>query len=287
MAIAPGHAIVDPGAAQDLIGEKAFKDLQQRLAQVGLWAIALTEDPPTAAGIGGNAKPLYNALAPVFLGGAPGVVKLTVLQEEVPQLLSIGLLEHTKAMIDTGSNEIVFKALNTSAPMKRLESGHRVLDIVQGASKFRPPCEVLQKYGLEADAFEAIDSASSEQYPSCVSEGFLVFQSPKFQVTIWDIPERGNLKHQQVDFTGLGVEAGATTECPWEIFLGIGSDAVVPLGNHHNGILKHQDNFHLVGSIISPEPIDHEMLVDKISKEHHEGIFDHERGHQFLTSHRD
>ena len=73
----------------------------------------LTEDPPTAAGIGGNAKPLYNALAPVFLGGAPGVVKLTVLQEEVPQLLSIGLLEHTKAMIDTGSNEIVFKALNT------------------------------------------------------------------------------------------------------------------------------------------------------------------------------
>ena len=91
MAIAPGHAIVDPGAAQDLIGEEAFKDLQQSLAQVGLRAIVLSEDPPTAAGIGGNAKPLYNALAPVFLGGAPGVVKLTVLQEEVPQLLSIGL----------------------------------------------------------------------------------------------------------------------------------------------------------------------------------------------------
>eukprot|EP00435_Cladocopium_sp_Y103_P033995 s1227_g8.t1 len=167
MSIPPGLAIVDPGAAQDLIGEKAFCALRQRLAQFGLKPVILDEDPPTAAGIGGSAKPLYNALAPVFLGGVPGVVKLTVLAEEVPQLLSIGLLEHTKALIDTDSNQITFKALSSSAPMQRLESGHRALDIVRGAGKFKPPEEVLQQFGLEANAFEA---AIDEQYFGCQTD---------------------------------------------------------------------------------------------------------------------
>ena len=154
MTIPPGHAIIDPGASQELIGEAAFNTLKERLAIAGLAPVILDEVPPQAAGIGGSARPLFNALTPIFLGGKPGIVKLTVLADEIPELLSIGLLEHTGAIIDTESNEIKFKRLQTAAHMKRLESGHRVLDVTLGAGQFEPPKEVLDKHGLKPNAFQ-------------------------------------------------------------------------------------------------------------------------------------
>ena len=247
LSIPPGLAIVDPGAAQDLIGEKAFLALQQRLAQFGLKSVILDEDPPSAAGIGGSAKPLYNALAPVFLGGVPGVVKLTVLAEEVPQLLSIGLLEHTKALIDTDSNQITFKALSSSAPMQRLESGHRALDIVHGATKFNPPKEVLQQFGLEANAFEV---AVSEQYFGCQSDQGLSFEFPKYHVTVWE--------------DAVSKSNSIANKLPWGVFFGIESDALVPLGNSLNDF---DSRFSLVGLISAHEPIDHKVLLSSNLKE--------------------
>lgn len=52
-----------PGAAQDLIGEKHFEDLERRLNEVG---------------VGGNfnAKVLKTVLSPCVLGGQPGLVRL-------------------------------------------------------------------------------------------------------------------------------------------------------------------------------------------------------------------
>lgn len=90
LAVPPGFAIVDPGAARDLIGAKAFSLLKDK-------PIILDEKPPSASGIGGSASRIFSALTPVFLGGHPGLVKLVVLADDVPQLLSIGLLEHTHA----------------------------------------------------------------------------------------------------------------------------------------------------------------------------------------------
>ena len=145
MTVPPGHAIVDPGAAQDLIGKAAFDALTERLAKTGLRPVILQEEPPSAAGIGGSATPLFVALSPIFLGGKPGVVKLVVLSEDVPHLLSIGLLEHTKAIIDTSNDRIEFKQLNASAPMIRLSSGHRVIDIAGKSEGFFPPVQVLQQ----------------------------------------------------------------------------------------------------------------------------------------------
>eukprot|EP00435_Cladocopium_sp_Y103_P023689 s1981_g5.t1 len=82
LCVPPGYAVVDPGAAQDLIGEKAFQLLREKLSKVGLKPVVLSEKPPSASGIGGDAQPLFTALTPVFLGGHPGLVKLVVLSED-------------------------------------------------------------------------------------------------------------------------------------------------------------------------------------------------------------
>eukprot|EP00435_Cladocopium_sp_Y103_P074255 s37_g47.t1 len=153
LVIPPGHAVVDPGASQDLIGKQSFEKLKTELAKVGLKPVILDEPPQPALGIGGKAKSLFTALTPCFLGKFPGVVRLTVLDEDIPHLLSIGLLEHGKAVIDTDTNQVRFKAFGAEANMTRLESGHRVLNIVDGAQPFQVPSQVLAEYKLSPDAF--------------------------------------------------------------------------------------------------------------------------------------
>ena len=64
LAVPDWHAIIDPGAAQDLIGETA---LTARLKDAGLKPVILDERP-AAAGIGGSATPKFCALTPVFFG---------------------------------------------------------------------------------------------------------------------------------------------------------------------------------------------------------------------------
>lgn len=129
LSIEPGKAIVDPGASQDLIGKNSYQKLTERLASVGLQPVPLPGTPAGASGVGGSAKPLFDSLVPCVLGGQPGIVKMTIVEEDIPQLLSIGLLETAGAIIDTSDNSIQFKHLKSRDQMERLSSGHRVLDI--------------------------------------------------------------------------------------------------------------------------------------------------------------
>ena len=162
---------MDPGASQDLIGQKAFQKLSSELNKKGLKPVVLPEAPSPAAGIGGQAKPLFSAFTPCFLGKYPGVVKLTVIEEDVPHLLSIGLLEHGKAIIDTENNTIHFKAFGETAQMSRLESGHRLLDIVSGAKPFDIPPQVLREYGLRPQDFRSDSLLSGGAYMAASSQG--------------------------------------------------------------------------------------------------------------------
>lgn len=172
LSIPAGCAIVDPGASQDLIGKKAFQKLSSELSKKGFKPVILPEAPSPAAGIGGQAKPLFSALAPCFLGKYPGVIKLTVIEEDIPHLLSIGLLEHAKAIIDTEANTIHFKAFDETAQMSRLESGHRLLDVVSGAKPFEIPPQVLEEYGLRPQDFRSDTFLSGGAYMAASSQGF-------------------------------------------------------------------------------------------------------------------
>ena len=165
LSIPPGHAIVDPGAGQDLIGETAFERLRAQLGEGGLQPVRIEEKPASASGVGGKATTLYQSLVPCVLGGAPGVVKVTVVKEDIPHLLSIGLLESAGAIINTKTNETQFEAIGTRDSMCRLKSGHRTVDITKwDGQEFPVPEEVQKKYGLSRGAFNTQDVRAIESY---------------------------------------------------------------------------------------------------------------------------
>ena len=162
LAVPGGFAIIDPGASQDLVGLSAFRALESQLAKNGLKTIRLNTTPAPANGVGGSASPLFEALSPCILGGEPGVVKLTVLKEDIPQLLSVGLLEYAGAVIDTCSNKISFKRFGKTSDMIRMESGHRIMPIYEWDGQEFPVPELLQsEYGLKPGDFNLRKSCAA------------------------------------------------------------------------------------------------------------------------------
>ena len=172
LALPSGHAIVDPGASQDLIGLKSFERLCCALRKNGLKVVKLEEKPSPASGVGGDACPLFSVLVPCVLGGKPGIIKMTVVREDIPQLLSAGLLEHAGAVIDLGSNKIDFKSLGSSMKMTRLGSGHRIIDISQwDKTTFPVPEQLKSEFRLKPGAFDHSDSESAEAYMGLGANG--------------------------------------------------------------------------------------------------------------------
>eukprot|EP00439_Symbiodinium_sp_Y106_P063036 s466_g9.t1 len=174
-AVAPGHAILDIGAAQDLIGEPAFRKLSGRLRKQGLRCLRLPTEPPAAHGVGGQATPLFQALVPCVLASVPGVVRVTVIKEDVPHLLSVGLLEATGAVIDMRRNTVNYKELGVSEAMIRMRSGHRVVDIASWEGTTYPvPPHLCKEYGLTDGAFntgKTLTGTAVEVYMACAGIG--------------------------------------------------------------------------------------------------------------------
>ena len=165
LSLPSGHAIVDPGASQDLIGLKSYERLVEALAHSGLKPIKLSEKPAPASGVGGDAKPLFNALVPCILGGKPGIIKMTIVQEDIPQLLSVGLLEHAGAVIDVAKNQLEFRTLGSSTMMNRLNSGHRTIDVASWKGGVFPVPEQLEtEFCLKPGAFNSSDSSAVRAY---------------------------------------------------------------------------------------------------------------------------
>ena len=135
----------------------------------GLKPIKLSERPQAASGVGGEAKPLFSSLVPIVLGKQPGVIKLTVLDQDIPQLLSIGLLEFTGSIVDINSNTITFCKFGSQSPMNRLHTGHRSIDISSGeGGQFPVPEALAVQFGLAPGAFNSSLSEACEDYMAAV-----------------------------------------------------------------------------------------------------------------------
>ena len=133
--------------------ERGLQTAERRLREQGLRSLRLASAPPSAHGVGGKAMPLFQALIPwSILAGVPGVVRVTVIEESIPHLISVGLLEATGAAIDMRRNTVSYQELGVSEPMLRLKSGHRAVDIAawRGGSFPTPPHE---EFGLTDGAF--------------------------------------------------------------------------------------------------------------------------------------
>ena len=102
-----GEAILDIGATQDLIGLEAFSSLSTALAAVGLQPIRVDKVVSVPSCIGGVAKPKFVALVPISPGGTPGILEMTVLEERIPPLLSVGFLDFLGVRISLPENTVL------------------------------------------------------------------------------------------------------------------------------------------------------------------------------------
>ena len=163
IALPPGHAIVDSGAGQDLIGKPAYDKLKEKLKERGPRPVELKEKSGAALGVGGKAKTLFLSLIPCVLGGAPGIVRITVVQQDIPHLLSIGLLESLGSIIDIKGNVLKYENYDSEDFMFRMSSGHRTIDVTKwDGGSFPVPQQVRDQYGLADGAFDFEDSARSD-----------------------------------------------------------------------------------------------------------------------------
>ncbi|CAE7346579.1 RE1 [Symbiodinium natans] len=154
LTIPSGLAILDIGATQDIIGKDALVELENELEKCGLRAIEIPDNVAIPTGIGGQAKVDKVVLVPIAPGGIPGVVKFVVLENNVPPLLSVGLLTHLGASLDLQTDVISFKKIGVSMKMQQLPSGHRAIPLVQWSGEHFPvPAAAKRQYQLSDDAF--------------------------------------------------------------------------------------------------------------------------------------
>ena len=90
-------------------------------------AIPIAAPMRSPHGIGGAATPIATFLCPTFLGGDEDCIFLekTMLEEDVPDILGVGLLACWKSKIDLENDLAVFSCMAPKAyPMHALPSKH-------------------------------------------------------------------------------------------------------------------------------------------------------------------
>eukprot|EP00971_Amphidinium_carterae_P352622 6492679-Amphidinium_carterae.1 len=148
-------AIVDSAAGQDLMGLPTYKRLCQHWEQMGVQPIRLDRTPRAASGVGGKATPLFQSLIPiVFAGAQPGFLEVTIVDADLPHLLSVGFLTHMKAVIDLERNVLSLGRENIEIQMERSPGGHCYVDIAAwtGEPPILMPEGAAKHYGVPQDA---------------------------------------------------------------------------------------------------------------------------------------
>ncbi|CAE7403523.1 unnamed protein product, partial [Symbiodinium necroappetens] len=162
LTIPSGMAILDIGATQDIIGTEAFAALERELGRCGLQAVEIPTTARAPTGIGGAAKVAHTMLVPISPGGVPGVIQFLVIEQNIPPLLSVGLLEHLGTAMDLTTNMVNFQTIGVDMKMVNLPSGHRAVPLVEWpGGDFPVPQVVKNQHGLSDGAFAKTLSASS------------------------------------------------------------------------------------------------------------------------------
>ena len=126
------HGIVDTAAQNGLVGHGALVKLESALRSHGL-RISWSEKTGCARGVGGSAKVVGVAEIPLGLGGINGILETTVVQDDVPLLIPVNLLQNVQAKIDLKKCELEMQKFEVKVPMQRMPSGHFSISVLEFA----------------------------------------------------------------------------------------------------------------------------------------------------------
>ena len=140
----PSEGVVDTAAQDGLIGKAALLRLADNLRVHGLKISWDCTKKAAACGVGGKAKVIGIARAPIGLAGTNGLIELTVVADDVPLLLPIKLLKQLRAVVDLDRNILEIRSHNAEASLTDLPSGHVAVSVTDFAPEgWSVPAEAL------------------------------------------------------------------------------------------------------------------------------------------------
>ena len=116
--------IVDAAGQGGLMGNTALERLQRTLHERGLWRRG------QARGIGGEARVCGVVEVPIGVSGTCGAVEATVVEEEVPFLLSIRVLRDVEAVVNVAEGYLHMQRFGVKSMLQSLPSGHIAVSVV-------------------------------------------------------------------------------------------------------------------------------------------------------------
>ena len=125
----PGEVLWDTGAQEGLVGKQQFVKWCTLLAEHGLHVEWSQEKPESASGIGGMTKPIGVVYVPVGLAGCNGIIRFTVVEQDVPPLLPVEMTRTLQASLDLtdDGDKVIFRQFGGESSMRTLQSGHTVI----------------------------------------------------------------------------------------------------------------------------------------------------------------
>ena len=121
--------IIDTAAQGGLIGRPALRRLEDSLRAHGL-KVVWNGKQAQAKGIGGDAKVCGVVEIPVGIGGVNGLIEATVVEDEVPFLLSIQFLKQVGAIVNLQESSLALTAFGKSSSIHHMPSGHVAVQVL-------------------------------------------------------------------------------------------------------------------------------------------------------------
>ena len=80
----------------------------------------------SGSGIGGVTQPIGVENVPVGLAGCNGIIRFTVVEQDVPPLLPVGLMRTLQASLDLtdDGDKVIFRQFGGESSLRTLQSGH-------------------------------------------------------------------------------------------------------------------------------------------------------------------
>ena len=87
------------------------------------------EKPESASGIGGGTQPIGVVYVPVGLAGCNGIIRFTVVEQDVPPPLPVEIMRKFQAKLDLDDNggKVIFRQFGGGSLLRTLKSGHTAI----------------------------------------------------------------------------------------------------------------------------------------------------------------
>ena len=92
VALEPGEVLWDTGAQEGLVGKRQLDRWSKLLTEQCLQVEWSRKKPESASGIGGTTQPICVVYVPVGLAGCNGIIRFTVVEQDVTPLLPVGIM---------------------------------------------------------------------------------------------------------------------------------------------------------------------------------------------------